>query len=155
MPPPPAPTPPYPYPSPFFNAKFWVEIDGIASAFFTECNGLSAETELLEYPEGGLNDYYHKLPGRTKFTNITLKRGWVETDLLWKWYAKTIAGQVVTKAVSIILYENKSQSTAQPKARWDLVSAFPVKWQGPEFRSDSNAVAVETLEIAHSGFQRQ
>src|SRR6185437_2479854 len=112
-------------------------------------------TDVLEYPEGGLNEYVHKLPGRTKFTNITLKRGWVETDDLWKWYANVIAGQIQTKAVSIILYENKGQSVAQPKARWDLEQAYPVKWQGPEFRADANSVAVETLEIAHSGVSRQ
>lgn len=140
---------------PFFNAKFWIEIAGITTAFFAECSGLSAETEVLEYPEGGLNEYVHKLPGRTKFSNITLKRGWVETDDLWNWYSSVIAGQIQTKAVSIILYENKGQSTAQPKARWDLEQAYPVKWQGPEFRADANSVAVETLEIAHSGFSRQ
>lgn len=140
---------------PFFHAKFWVEIAGITTAFFTECSGLSAETEVMEYAEGGLNDYYHKLPGRTKFTNITLKRGWVESDDLWNWYSSIVAGQIQTKAVSIILYENKGDSPAQPKARWDLDKAFPVKWQGPEFRSDSTSVAVETLEIAHAGFRRQ
>lgn len=140
---------------PFFAAKFWVEIGGLTTAYFTECSGLSAETEVTEYAEGGLNDYVHKLPTRTRYTNITLRRGWVETDDLWKWYSDVIAGQIRTKPVSIILYENKVEAAAQPKARWDLVNAYPVKWQGPEFRADSNTVAVETLEIAHSGWQRQ
>ncbi len=140
---------------PFFAAKFWVEIAGLTSAYFTECSGLSAETEVTEYAEGGLNDYVHKLPTRTRYTNITLRRGWVETDDLWQWYSSVIAGQIQTKPVSIILYENKVEGTAQPKARWDLIQAYPVKWQGPEFRSDGNAIAVETLEIAHSGWQRQ
>lgn len=140
---------------PFFAAKFWIEIQGIAKAFFTECSGLSVETEVMEYAEGGLNDFVHKLPGRTKFSNITLKRGWAETDELWKWYADVIAGKIQPKQVSIILYENKVESPGQEKARWSLDRAYPVKWQGPEFRSDSNAVAVETLELAHSGWQRQ
>ena len=141
---------------PFLTAKFWVEIAGLTSAYFTECSGLSAETEVLEYAEGGLNDYVHKLPGRTKYTNVTLRRGWVETDDLWKWYSSIIAGQIQTKSVSIILYENKVLgTTAQPKARWDLIQAYPVKWHGPEFRADGNGIAIETLELAHSGWQRQ
>lgn len=140
---------------PYLTAKFWVEIGGLTSAYFTECAGLSAETEVLEYPEGGLNDFVHKLPGRTKYTNVTLKRGWVETDELWQWYAQVAAGRIQTKPVSIILYENKVQSTSEPKARWDLIQAYPVKWHGPEFRADGNGVAVETLELAHSGWQRQ
>ncbi|HUX86711.1 MAG TPA: phage tail protein [Chloroflexota bacterium] len=145
----------YSVPDPFIAAKFWVEIGGIASGFFTECSGLSAETEIFEYAEGGLNDFVHKLPVRTKYSNIVLKRGWVETDDLWKWYQKTIDGRIEAKSVSILVYENKVQSPSNPKARWDLIQAYPVKWQGPEFNADIEGVVVETLEIAHRGWQRQ
>jgi len=140
---------------PFLAAKFWVEIAGVANGFFTECSGLNAETEIFEYAEGGLNDFVHKLPVRTKYSNIVLKRGWVETDDLWKWYEKTIAGRIEAKSVSILVFENKVQSPTSPKARWDLIQAYPVKWQGPEFNADSEAVVVETLELAHRGWQRQ
>lgn len=140
---------------PFITTKFWIEIQGIATAFFTECSGFNVETEITEYAEGGLNDYVHKLPGRTKFSNVTLKRGWVETDDLWKWYEKTIAGQVEPKNVSIILYKNRVAGQAEEKARWSLTDAYPVKWQGPTFRADGTAVVVETLELAHRGWHRQ
>ncbi len=140
---------------PFISTKFWVEIEGITSGFFTECSGLNVETEILEYAEGGVNDYVHRLPGRTKFSNVTLKRGWVETDDLWKWYLKVIEGNIATQHVSIILYENRGRGQANPKARWDLDQAYPVKWQGPTFRADSTVVVVETLELAHHGWRRQ
>lgn len=140
---------------PFLSAKFWIEIGGITEGYFTECSGLNVETEVLEYAEGGLNDHVHKLPGRTKFSNVVLKRGWVESDDLWKWYSKIISGQIQTQSVSIILFENKVAGQTSPKARWDLAQAYPVKWQGPEFRADSNGVAVETLELAHAGWTRQ
>jgi phage tail-like protein len=140
---------------PYLATKFWVEIDGIVHAVFSECSGLSAQTEVLEYAEGGLNDFVHKLPGRTKYSNVTLKRGWVDTDDLWVWYQKTISGQLETRRVSIILYENKVQSPSDPASRWDLNQAYPVRWQGPDFRADGTAVAVETLEIAYHGWQRQ
>ncbi len=140
---------------PFLKAKFWVEIAGIASGFFTECSGLSAETEIFEYAEGGLNDFVHKLPVRTKYANVVLKRGWVETDELWRWYQKTINGQIEAKSVSILLFENKGQSPSSPKTRWDLIQAYPIRWQGPEFSVDNNAVVVETIELAHRGWQRQ
>jgi phage tail-like protein len=140
---------------PFVTAQFWVEIDGIAQACFTECSGLYAETEITEYAEGGLNDYVHKLPGRTKYTNVTLKRGWVTSDDLWNWYSKIIGGQIETRSVSIILFDNRVSSPANEQVRWSLTQAFPVKWQGPEFRADGNAVVVETLEIAHHGWQKQ
>ena len=140
---------------PFIVSKFWIEIGGITEAYFTECSGLSVETEVQEYAEGGLNDHVHKLPGRSKFGNITLKRGWAETDELWRWYAKIVLGKIERRPVSIIMFENKSQNAGQPKARWDLQDAFPVKWQGPDFRSDGNSTAIETLELAHEGWKRQ
>jgi phage tail-like protein len=140
---------------PYLAAKFWVEIDGIVHGFFTECTGLGAQTEVEEYAEGGLNDFMHKLPGRTKYTNVTLKRGWVDSDDLWLWYQKTISGQLETRRVSIILFNNKVQSPADPKSRWDLIQAYPVRWQGPDFRLPGTTTAVETLEIAYHGWQRQ
>jgi phage tail-like protein len=138
---------------PFLVTKFWVEIAGVTEAIFREVSGLSVETEIVEYPEGGLNDYVHRLASRTKFSNITLKRGWVQSDELWKWYSKIIAGTIERRAVSIILFTNKGDNKGQEKARWNLDQAYPIKWQGPEFRSDGNTTAVETLVLAHSGWQ--
>ena len=55
---------------PFAGFNFRVEIDGITVAAFSECRGLSSETEVVEYREGG-NQRIRKLPGITKFSNIT------------------------------------------------------------------------------------
>ena len=48
------------------NCRFYVEIDGMAQAVFTEVSGLQLEMEVMEYQEGGNNDFVHRLPGRTK-----------------------------------------------------------------------------------------
>ncbi len=141
-------------PDPFLASRFFVEIGSDAKAYFTECSGLAVETDVLEYVEGGLNDYVHKLPGRTRYTNVTLRRGWAETDELWKWYDKTLSGKFDRREVSIVLYEFKGQNAGAEKARWNLKAAYPVKWQGPEFRADGNGTAVETLELAHAGWVR-
>src|SRR5207237_590198 len=105
---------------------------------------LSVETEVMEYAEGGVNDFTHKLPGRTKFGNVTLKRGWVQSDELWKWYAQIIGGTIETRSVSIVLYENKGANAGTQAVRWNLERAYPVKWQGPDLRSDGNTAAIET-----------
>jgi phage tail-like protein len=142
-------------PDPYITTKFWFEIGTTLTGFFTECSGLNAETEITEYAEGGLNDYTIKLPGRTKFSNVTLRRGWVDSDDLWNWYLKVIEGNVETKSVSIVLYKNAGTGQAEEKARWNLEQAFPVKWQGPTFKVEGTAAVVETLELAHRGFRRQ
>lgn len=128
--------------------KFWVQVDGIQVAGFSECSGLSVETELLDYSEGGLNSYTHKLPVRTKYTNVTLKRGVDETADLQKWYMDTINGKTSRKTVAISLYDHDGKMVKT----WELKEAFPARWIAPDLRTDSGATAVETLEFAHSGF---
>ena len=57
---------------PFTTFKYHVEVGGyITEALFSECSGLEMATEVFEYKEGGLNEYVHKFPGRTKVSNVT------------------------------------------------------------------------------------
>ena len=60
---------------PYKSFNFLVEIDGVQSAGFTECTGLSTETDVIEYREGSDRGGVRKIPGLAKFTNIVLKRG--------------------------------------------------------------------------------
>ncbi len=138
---------------PFATLKFHVEVGNIKEAFFSECSGLEISTEVFEYEEGGLNEYTHKIPGRTKLSNITLKRGFATSNELYKWYQEMekdlLQGKRITrKQVTITLH-----STAEQKElmRWTLNNAFPIKWVGPAFKADEAATAIETIEFAHHG----
>lgn len=128
---------------PIPGLRFGVEIEGLVVGWFTQCAGLSVEREVVPYEEGGLNAYVHQLPGRVKSAQITLKRGVADPEL-WGWFQK---GQYDLKVerhnVSIVVY---GVDYAE-KDRWDLVNAFPLKWEGPESKADSSQVAVETLTI--------
>ncbi|HTQ09538.1 MAG TPA: phage tail protein [Fimbriimonadaceae bacterium] len=132
--------------------RFWVQIDSVEIAGFRECSALSIETEVFEYPEGGLNTYTHKLPVRTKYGNITLKRGLDVTHDLYSWYVASIDGVPnKRKNVSIMIY---GPLGGEPVEKWDLMDAYPVKWVGPELKTEAAALAVETLEFAHHGLVR-
>ena len=138
---------------PFATFKFHVEIGNIIEAAFTECSGLEMSTEVFEYAEGGENQFVHKFPGRTKVSNVTLKRGFATSNELYKWYKNMEeclrkGKKFDCRQVTITLYSSAEQGT---KARWTLDKAFPVKWVGPSFKSDEAAVAIETLELAHHG----
>ena len=134
---------------PFATLRFHVEIEGIEEAAFTECSGLQAETEVFRYEEGGLNNTVHQLPGRSKFANVTLKRGMASSNELWDWYFKVVEGNVERKDISIILYGCDYKEAI----RWNLTRVFPVKWVAPSFVSGDNNAAVETLELAHEGIE--
>lgn len=130
--------------------KFLIELDGLVVGGFSEVTGISAETETEDYREGGVNEYIHKLPKITKYPNITLKKGLTDSDLLWKWYKDTVAGKIKRKNGSIILLDYAGNE----KWRWNFSQAYPVKWNGPDLKADTGAVAVEILELAHNGITK-
>ena len=39
-------------------------------------------------------------------------------------------------------------------ARWNFLSAWPTKWEGPAFNAKGNDIAIETLVLAHEGLTR-
>jgi phage tail-like protein len=132
----------------YSNCRFYVIVESLTKAVFTELSGLQMETEVFEYQEGGNNSYVHRLPGRTKVGNITLKRGMTSGNELFTWYLENQQGKRITRrSVSVVMYD----TIGNELMRWNFINAFPVKWVGPQFTAGGNQAAVETLEIAHDG----
>jgi phage tail-like protein len=136
---------------PFRSYNFLVEIDGLTQASFQECSGLDATTEPIEYREGGDNTTVRKLPGRTSYSEITLKRGMTDSTELWDWFKQIRDGNVARKNGSIVVYD---LTNAAEVARWNFIRAWPSKWEGPSFNATGNEIAVETLTLAHEGVDR-
>lgn len=135
---------------PYRGFRFRIEIDGISAAHFSEVSGLQVETETEPYEEGGVNDFVHQLPKRTKYLHITLKRGITDVDTLWKWHQDVVSGKFKRKNGSIILLNEAGEDTW----RWNFTNAFPVKWSGPDLKADSSTVGFETIELAHNGIKK-
>lgn len=137
---------------PALSYRFTVEMDGIQEALFTECEGLKLEREVIEYKEGGTNGYIHKFPGRIKQENIRLRRGVVFSPALWEWFKFGIlTGRTKRRNLSIIV----GDSAKKVVQRWDVLSAWPVKYEGPELKVDSVQAALELIELAHHGLNLQ
>jgi phage tail-like protein len=136
---------------PYRNFNFIVEIDGIKQAGFTDCSGFGASTDPIEYREGGENTTVRKMPGVTKYPNITLKWGLTDSRELYDWYRDIVNGKVLRKTGSIVLYDLDGITE---KVRWNFVHAWPTKWDGPDFSAKANDIAIETLELAHEGIER-
>ena len=67
---------------PFRAFNFQLEIDNIARGAFSECSGLTAEGDAVDYREGtDLQPNVRKLVGLRKYTNITLKRGYTQDNV--------------------------------------------------------------------------
>ena len=135
---------------PYRNFSFLVEIDGITQAGFSDCSGFGASTDPIEYREGGDNKTPRKLPGLTKYPNITLKWGLTDSRELYDWYRDVVNGKIARKSGSIILLDLEGNE----KVRWNFFEAWPTKWDGPDFTAKGNDVSIETLELAHERVER-
>jgi phage tail-like protein len=119
-----------------------------AVAGFSECAGLDANLELMEYREGGVNDYVHKFPTRATYGNITLKRGMTALgDDLWTWHQGFVQGAGKRKDGLIVLLNE----ARVPSKLWKFKRGIPIRWTGPALNATQNSVAIETLEIGHEG----
>ena len=135
---------------PYRNFSFLVEIDGITQAGFSDCSGFGASTDPIEYREGGETKTVRKLPGLTKYPNITLKWGLTDSRELYDWYRDVVNGKIARKSGSIILLDLEGNE----KVRWNFFEAWPTKWDGPDFTAKGNDVAIETLELVHERIER-
>jgi len=136
--------------------SFIFEVDGQQIGMFKEVSGLRAEITVETLEEGGQNNFVHKLPGRLSWPNLVMRRGVTNTDTLFAWLLKASgdgfegAGKKVERTtVAVTLVDGVGKRVQA----WELVEAFPVRWEGPQLAADANAVAMEELEIAHHGFR--
>ena len=134
---------------PLMTFRFRLEIDGINIGRFAEVSGISAETEMHAFREGGLNTHEHQVPKASKFPALSLKRGMADSTELWDWYKKTLEGTFERKNGSIYLEDPDGK-----KATWSFTGALPTKWEGPSLNAKSPAVAIESLTLVHQGLKR-
>lgn len=118
---------------------------------FQEVKGLGADLEVTPYAEGGVNDKVHQLPVRHSWTRISLRRGLTIGRGLWEWYEAGLTQSLgARRDGSIILLS----PVGAAMAAWEFYGGLAAKWTGPEFNAMQNAVAIESVEIAHEGVKQ-
>ena len=137
---------------PYRQFRFRIEIQGIQQAGFSECTFADTTTDPIEYREGTEPTRFRKLSGLTKYGNITLKWGITDSMDLYDWRQRVIdnGAEKERKNVSITLIDEGGVD----KSRWEIVEAWPSKYDPPDFSGKGNEVAIELLEIVHEGFKR-
>lgn len=134
---------------PIGGFNFKVEIEGVTTAAFQEVSGLTADTTVVEYQDGD-DIILRKRPGRTKYANLTFKRGYINTDELWMWYKKVIDGKVERKSGSVILCADDGTEVM----RYNFFEAWPCKWKGFSLKGKGDDVNVEEIELAVEKLER-
>lgn len=137
---------------PYRGFRFRVEIDGITTAAFSDATIPDSTTDPVEYREGTDAPTQKKLSGLTKYGNITLKKGLTDSMDLYEW-RKQVEQSGASKArknMSLILIDEEGND----KARWDIVEAWPTKYDATDFNAKGNEVIIESLDIVHEGVTR-
>jgi len=137
---------------PIRNMRFRLEIDGIQQAGFSEVMIAEQTTDAIDYREGTEPTHVRKLPGLTKYGNITLKWGVTDSMELYNWHKAVTAGQIASsrKQVAIVIIDESGAD----KARYLVSEAWPIKYDPSDLNAKGNEVFIELLELANEGVER-
>ena len=126
-------------------------------ASFQEISGLKTEWTTEEVAEGGVNRFVHRLPLRTKHSNLIMKRGLVRTKSpLADWLETSFAGNfaatfVDSRTIVVMLLD----MWRRPIVSWTLFAAWPVSWDHSAMNSTGNDLMIETIELSCAWFKRK
>lgn len=135
---------------PYGKYNFLVDIDGVTRAGFTEASGLTIDTDAMDYREGSdVTQNVRKLKGLTKYTNISLKRGYTQDRELWKWYKATINGATERRSLEVALLNEERDEVL----RWRVREAWIAKMDIGPFNATSNEVAIEAVDFYNEGIE--
>lgn len=119
---------------------------------FQSVSGLSVEYDMEEYKEGGENRFTHKLPVRTKYADMVLKRGMLTDSEVIQWFFNAFRDrEFVPTDVNVILMNEQSE----PLRTWKVAHAIPKKWLVSDLNANDNAIVIETLELSYRYFTIQ
>lgn len=129
----------------YFQVKFDVSGDKHDTEF-QEVTGLSVDMETESWKEGGENRFEHKLPTRSKFSEITLKRGLVLDTGLGKWIKENLLDfQFKPAKVDITLLN----AEGKPLSAWYVQNAYPTSWSTSDLKAESSEIVIETLKLTY------
>ncbi len=116
---------------------------------FQAVSGLSVEYDMEEYKEGGENRFTHKLPVRTKYADLVLKRGMLVDSKVIEWCLTAFRDRDFKPAdIDIILMNEKGD----PLRSWNVKHAIPKKWLVSDLNANENSIVIETLELMYQYF---
>jgi phage tail-like protein len=122
-----------------------------AGGAFQEVRGLSADLEVMAYPEGGVGDFVHQLPVRHSWGRLSMRRGLMRDAGLWSWYSAGLAQSLGARRDGAVWLLG---ADGQPAISWTFRAGLAAKWTGPEMNAMQGSIALEGLEIAHQGIDQ-
>ncbi|HWD28605.1 MAG TPA: phage tail protein [Rhizomicrobium sp.] len=118
-------------------------------ARFQAVSGLSVEYDYESFKEGGENRFEHKLPIRTKYGDMVLKRGMYVDSAVIDWFTAAFRDRQFSPAdVNVILMNEQGD----PLRTWKVANAIPKKWSISDLNANENSIVIETMELTYRYF---
>jgi phage tail-like protein len=119
-------------------------------AGFSEVSGLNTEITVAEYRSGNdPQNHVRKLPGIYKSGDVTLKRGIMGADDIWKWVTAVREGRPLAEAKREVMIRMLDEQRDKVVVSWKLRGAMPLKWTGPTLNAKGGGdVAMEELVLS-------
>lgn len=120
---------------------------------FQSVSGINASVPNSEsYAEGGENRFTHRLPNRSSFENLSLKRGMLVGSALIAWFRDALEDfKFKPKDITVTLLN----SSHVPIESWIFYKAWPTKWNVDGFDAEKGAIVIETVEFSYQFFERK
>ncbi|MFI6512978.1 phage tail protein [Streptosporangium sp. NPDC050855] len=139
---------------------------------FMSVSGLSVNTDVIPYREGGYSTSPHKLPGQTDFQPVTLSKGLIvgdEGSFMMRWMRTVMAvssggdmglgtpqatqGYDFRVDVEIqVLNHPVMEGDGDVRARFKLYNAWPTTASFSDLDAGANQIIVNQMTLVHEGF---
>lgn len=117
---------------------------------FSDVSGLGLEITMAEYRNGNEREnHVRKVPGMHKVSDVTLKRGIVNSGDLWEWIKQTRRSGPQARRDVVITLRDEAGDNVQS---WTLRNVVPMKYTGPTLAAKGGGdVAMEELVLSSEG----
>ncbi|MGZ3751836.1 MAG: phage tail protein, partial [Mucilaginibacter sp.] len=119
-------------------------------ARFQDVTGLTVDVNLDTYTEGGENRFVHRLPGRTRYTDLVLKRGMTLVSGVTAWCQDSIENfnyQPTNMLISILNEDHL------PVTSWYVVNAIPIKYDISGLNAAQNQIVIESITLRYEYYK--
>jgi phage tail-like protein len=138
---------------PYRNARFLLEIEGVAKAGFSRCRLPERRTDVVEYREGNEPPTPRKLAGLNRYGPLVLETGITDDSIaLFEWQRQVERGQVdeARRTIAVVVLDEEGS----PGPRYEFERCWPHRYEPSDLDATGECVMIESLEVVTEGFER-